>query len=390
MAPSSTRCLAKIVLLFLIVIEVRGLTFQVPRRDALGTLMLLPTSDVLVLPSMRSNEFVDSLVYEKLLGSGSFKSVYAVSIQGERFALAVSRLTEKAAVKDEVRGIQVAEQLRAMLNENERNYFEQVYDWWFQSKGPSEFSPGSKVFPGNNVERTRKVPKRFLGVKWLVAIKPLYDLDLFAFCRRASTIYPVRSDDLQSSSSSSRVVAGIPLTNQEAIHLVLQMLRAGSIMHSVGLEHRDIKPKNIMLSNGKPVIIDFGFAAFADKGTECIGEQGRIKGEVTYVLAKDAATYRGCKRGDVYAMGKTIYEFLYGDPQEALRQEITPEAVRVENEKFRALLLNGNNDQSRFQLDQKTSNAIVETIRGMCRDNNPLSFSEAGRFLRGALVETPT
>ena len=57
-------------------------------------------------------------------------------------------------------------------------------------------------------------------------------------------------------------VAGVLLDEMSAVMLARELCRAGRIMHEAGLVHRDIKPKNCMLSRGRPVIIDFGFSEY--------------------------------------------------------------------------------------------------------------------------------
>eukprot|EP00536_Pseudo-nitzschia_multiseries_P018255 jgi/Psemu1/315649/fgenesh1_kg.2307_\ len=156
------------------------------------------------------------------------------------------------------------------------------------------------------------------------------------------------------------------------MRFVADLLRAGALMHEAGFVHRDIKPKNIMVSRSiednddennentagriqprrrpRPVIIDYGFAERAtptptptttirtlgsgigsDDGTKtntetttttattnvdlCVVHPGQFKGEVDYVLAEDLANYRGCQRGDAYALGKTMYEFVFGSAE---------------------------------------------------------------------------
>ena len=344
------------------------------------------SSGVVVDKSPLNEEAISSLIYQNVLGSGAYKTVYLVSTSFENqsyYALAVSRLRERVVVKDGVRGIQVVQELQGLLVKN-GVYFEQVYDWWFQDSSPAEFQPGKFVFATNHVERTHKVPSRFVGLKWLIAVKPVYDLDLESFCNKAPTLYPVGSNLPQS------CIALLPLNHPNAaVRLVLELLHAGSVMHSVNLIHRDLKPKNIMLWNASPVIIDFGFAAFVNSPASCIEQPGRIKGQLDYVLAKDVANYRGCKQGDVYAMGKTLFELLYGEAQDASsrKQEITVEAAQEENAMFRALLGDKTKLKSRFQLDKTTSDALFNTICGLCREEDPLTLIEAESFLRDALGE---
>jgi len=122
-----------------------------------------------------------------------------------------------------------------------------------------------------------------------------------------------------SPSDANTRVAGLSLTDEPALmKFILEILRAGKIIHSLNLVHRDIKPKNIMISkNQRPVIIDYGFAGKGRKPSIsssdnkddenngnnrnpliCINTPGQIKGESTYVLGEDVAKFRGCHNGE--------------------------------------------------------------------------------------------
>jgi eukaryotic-like serine/threonine-protein kinase len=68
-------------------------------------------------------------------------------------------------------------------------------------------------------------------------------------------------------------VAGVLLDELSAVMLARQLCRAGRIMHEAGLVHRDIKPKNCMLSGGRAVIIDFGFSDYGGgKDRVCVAQ----------------------------------------------------------------------------------------------------------------------
>jgi serine/threonine protein kinase len=346
-------------------------------------------------------------VFEKVLGRGAYKTVYLVSRKDPSdgnlvyYALAVEKLRNKAGVKDGLRGIRIAEQLQR-LEEEGHDYFESIEGWWFQSSGLPELVPNASVFP-HLEDRTRKIPSRnFLGTKWLVALKPVYDMDLRAFVQHSPKRYTVGE-----TSRKPDTVAGIPLTEASAVQLVLECCHAGRLMHAAGLVHRDIKPKNIMLLRGHPVIIDFGFSEFVDTDSTtnrlCIVQPGKVKGDLGYVLARDAAVFQGCAEGDVYAMGKTMYEVLFGPTRRekgsshsssssstssssSSSPSLNEANARVQNAKFRALLESENaGKRSRFVMSGDVRIELLDVVRGMCREEQPLSFAEAE-----ALIHTST
>lgn len=280
------------------------------------------------------DDVVKSLVYERLLGSGSYKTVYLVSSPketgGMRFALAVERLRGAGNAREAFRGIEVADELERVIaaagdggvvgaddagagKVRRGPMFERVEGWWLQPGGIKEFEEGAKVF-GPLEGRSRSLPGRFLGAKFLVALKPVYDMDLKRFSQSAPLSWTVGAGG--GGGPGQAVVAGIDTSNEgTAIGLALDLCRAGRVMHEKRFIHRDIKPKNCMLVGGRAIIIDFGFAQRADGwegwgggkgGRVCVG-QGQVRGEVRYVLARDVGKLRGCQEGDCYAMGKTVH-----------------------------------------------------------------------------------
>ncbi len=80
--------------------------------------------------------------------------------------------------------------------------------------------------------------------------------------------------------------------------------------HARGVVHRDVKPSNLLVSDGRLWVTDFGLARARDL-TEAQSSH-RPAGTVRYMspeqLAGTAAPFDG--RGDVYSLGVTLYELL--------------------------------------------------------------------------------
>lgn len=94
--------------------------------------------------SLFTDDVVASLKYDRILGTGTYKTVYAVSspLLAGKWALAVERLEDSVSLGEELHAITVAQDLHASLPENERELFEQVESWWLQSATVLKFEPG--------------------------------------------------------------------------------------------------------------------------------------------------------------------------------------------------------------------------------------------------------
>jgi serine/threonine protein kinase, bacterial len=53
-----------------------------------------------------------------------------------------------------------------------------------------------------------------------------------------------------------------PGDHKEVLSILLQLTKAVAYLHSMGVIHRDITPENVIISGGKPFLIDFGAAAY--------------------------------------------------------------------------------------------------------------------------------
>jgi len=341
-----------------------------------------------------ADDVVSTLKYAQILGQGTYKMVYLVSGHDNRHALAVERMRSKGEARDEIRGIKIVQELQKTLRAGDDKYlFEQIEGWWLQNSNLPPFMQGGELFPKglDRMERTTDEPGNFLGSRYLVSLKPVYDIDLKSLAQRAPVLHLVGEE------GEPDIVGDYALTEEAAIKLVADLCRAGRLMHEVGIVHRDIKPKNIMISNGRPVVIDFGFARFGrpeakDNSRVCVVEQGRVKGEVAYVLAEDVAKYRGCQQGDAYAMGKAIFELIFGAPKEeesSGRLSITETEAALLNKDFRDEMFNDYEYgmYSRFRMSQDVCDHLLYVIRGLSREYEPFTFAKAEKFMSSYFVD---
>jgi hypothetical protein len=106
------------------------------------------------------------------------------------------------------------------------------------------------------------------------------------------------------------------LTVDESLTIAMQVAMALEAAHELGVVHRDIKPKNLILVGGRldrVKLIDFGIARA--QGTVQMTQAGMLMGTPGYMAPEQCTSEQALDaRADVYALGCLLFECLTGVP----------------------------------------------------------------------------
>jgi serine/threonine-protein kinase len=106
----------------------------------------------------------------------------------------------------------------------------------------------------------------------------------------------------------------LPVT--DALRIASEVASALDYAHRRGVIHRDVKPENIMLQDGRALVTDFGIALDGASAQETrITGTGVSIGTPHYMSPEQATGEREITlRSDVYGLGCVVYEMLLGEP----------------------------------------------------------------------------
>ena len=127
------------------------------------------------------------------------------------------------------------------------------------------------------------------------------------------------------------------LSEQESLPIIRQVAKALQHAHQRGFIHRDIKPKNIMISKtGDVKLADLGLARAVNDSVAAEAEAGRAYGTPYYISPEQIRGEREITpAADIYGLGATLYHMVTGNvpfsgknPSDVmhrhLKQELTP------------------------------------------------------------------
>ncbi|KPJ58830.1 MAG: hypothetical protein AMJ46_13515 [Latescibacteria bacterium DG_63] len=97
---------------------------------------------------------------------------------------------------------------------------------------------------------------------------------------------------------------------ERVIDVGLKVADALAAAHEKGIIHRDIKPQNIMVSNGRVKVMDFGLVRITEASR--ITSIHEIVGTLHYMSPQQATGIEIDERSDIFSLGVVLYQLLTG------------------------------------------------------------------------------
>jgi eukaryotic-like serine/threonine-protein kinase len=102
---------------------------------------------------------------------------------------------------------------------------------------------------------------------------------------------------------------------EDALRIAREVSLALDYAHRHEVVHRDVKPENVLLSDGQALLADFGVARAVAAGGGRLTETGLAVGTPAYMSPEQATgAHEVDGRSDIYALGCVLYEMLAGEP----------------------------------------------------------------------------
>lgn len=123
--------------------------------------------------------------------------------------------------------------------------------------------------------------------------------------------YPWIVMELVSGGSLADRLAEGPMPPAEAARLGRQVLGALTAAHDAGIQHRDVKPANVLLRpDGRPVLTDFGIAAIRE--TSGLTATGSVIGTPDFMAPERISGHEGGSASDLWSLAMMLYAAVEG------------------------------------------------------------------------------
>jgi tRNA A-37 threonylcarbamoyl transferase component Bud32 len=102
-----------------------------------------------------------------------------------------------------------------------------------------------------------------------------------------------------------------PLAPPAVARIGLDLLDALTAAHEAGVVHRDVKPGNILLADGRAVLVDFGIAMV--DGDASLTSTGLLLGSPAFMAPERARGEKPTPASDLWSLGATLFTAVEGD-----------------------------------------------------------------------------
>ncbi|MFA7484430.1 MAG: serine/threonine-protein kinase [Phycisphaerae bacterium] len=125
-------------------------------------------------------------------------------------------------------------------------------------------------------------------------------------------------------------------SEEDALDIAIQIADALAHAHSLGLIHRDVKPKNIMINKDSIAkLADMGLARETTDTAAAQAEKGKAYGTPYYIAPEQIRGEVDIDgRADIYGLGATLYHMITGrvpfmadDPSDVMRKHLREQLV---------------------------------------------------------------
>ncbi|MFE0252259.1 protein kinase [Streptomyces sp. NPDC059010] len=123
--------------------------------------------------------------------------------------------------------------------------------------------------------------------------------------------YPWIVMELVSGGSLADRLARAPMSPAEAARIGRGVLAALTAAHDAGIQHRDVKPANVLLRpDGRPVLTDFGIAAIREATS--LTATGSIIGTADFMAPERISGHEGGSASDLWSLAMMLYTAVEG------------------------------------------------------------------------------